>query len=140
MRKSRLFYFFGFSILLCFDTITQVGMKLAGEQAMPMDFNLAWLIRVLCAYWMYIALAGYLGSFVTWMILLKYAPVGPSFAAAHMEIVTVTFVSWLFLGEPMTNFKLLGGLLILLGVACLAVERDLKEKREAKEYKRLSHG
>jgi drug/metabolite transporter (DMT)-like permease len=110
--------------LLCFDTLTQICMKYAGEQALPMEFDRAWLLRVLGTAWIYLALCGYLGSFATWMTLLKYAPVGPSFAASHLEVASVTLLSvWLF-NEPLTTYKVLGGALILLGVACLAKGRD----------------
>ena len=117
---SKRFYFIGFFVLLCFDTLTQICMKYAGEQALPVELDTVWLLRVLETVWVYLALGGYLGSFVTWMTLLKYAPVGPAFAASHLEIASVTLLSvWLF-NEPLTTNKVLGGVLILLGVVCLA--------------------
>jgi drug/metabolite transporter (DMT)-like permease len=122
----------GFSVLLFFDTLTQISMKLAGNHALPMDFDWPWFLRVLKTYWVYIALAGYFGSFATWMTLLKHAPVGTSFAASHLEIVTVTLCSAYLFGESLTGMKLLGGGLILLGVGFLAIERDLKERSRRK--------
>ncbi|MDR1084045.1 MAG: EamA family transporter [Deltaproteobacteria bacterium] len=123
---SRRFYIIGFLVLMFFDTITQISMKFAGNTALPMKLNLDWGLRVLKTAWIYLALGGYLGSFVTWMTLLKHAPVGPSFAASHMEIISVTLLSiWLF-HEPLTSLKAVGGLLILLGVMCLA--KDQKPK------------
>lgn len=119
-RKSNGFYVIGFLLLLCFDTLTQVSIKYASIVALPMEFNLPWLVRIMGSGWIYTAFAGYLGSFVTWMTLLRHAPVGPSFAASHLEIVSVTLLSlWLF-KEPMTLYKGIGGGLILLGVLCLA--------------------
>ena len=120
---SRRFYIIGFLVLMLFDTLTQISMKYAGGVALPMELNLAWMLRVLKTGWIYVALGGYLGSFVTWMTLLKHAPVGPSFAASHLEIISVTLLSiWLF-NEPLTSLKALGGLLILLGVMCLAKDQ-----------------
>lgn len=119
---SRRFYITGFLVLMFFDTLTQISMKYAGSTALPMELNLPWLARVLKTVWLYFALGGYLGSFITWMTLLKHAPIGPSFAASHLEILSVTLLSiWLF-NEPLTILKVLGGLLILLGVLCLAKE------------------
>lgn len=118
----RKFYIMGFLVLMFFDTLTQISMKYAGNVALPMELNLAWVSRVLKTAWLYLALGGYLGSFVTWMTLLKHAPVGPSFAASHLEIISVTLLSiWIF-HEPLTPLKITGGILILLGVMCLAKE------------------
>lgn len=120
---SRRFYITGFLTLLFFDTLTQICMKYAGNVALPMELNLAWAARALKTGYIYLAVGGYLGSFITWITLLKYAPVGPSFAASHLEIVSVTLLSiWLF-NEPLTPLKIIGGLCILLGVLCLAKEQ-----------------
>ncbi|MDR2075332.1 MAG: EamA family transporter [Desulfovibrio sp.] len=114
------FYFIGFFLLLCFDTLAQISFKYASTQALPLNFDPDWVVRLFSRPWVYGAIAGYLGAFVTWMTLLRYAPVGPSFAASHLEIVSVTLLSvWLF-HEPLNIQKTLGGMLILLGVLCLA--------------------
>ena len=69
-------------------------------------------MRLFLNPWLYGAIAGYLGAFVTWMTLLRYAPVGPSFAASHLELISVTLFSvWLF-NEPLNAYKILGGVLI----------------------------
>lgn len=114
------FYLFGFLALMAFDTLTQISSKFAAIHAYPLDFDLAWVLRVMSSPWVYAAFAGYLGSFFCWMTLLRYAPVGPSFAASHLELVSVTLLSvWLF-HEPLNAYKLVGGVLIILGVLCLA--------------------
>ena len=59
---------------------------------------------------------GYVGSFVTWMTLLKHAPVGPAFAASHLEVVTVLIISVLAFDEKLTLMQLLGGASIVLGI------------------------
>lgn len=129
-RKSRRFYVIGFLVLMCFDTLTQISIKYASNFALPMEFDLAWFSRVLKSVWIYLAFAGYLGSFAAWMTLLRHAPVGPSFAASHLEIISVTLLSvWLF-KEPLTLYKTIGGVLILLGILCLARGTPAEEKEE----------
>ena len=129
-RKGKRFYIIGFLVLMCFDTLTQISIKYASIVALPMDFNLSWLARVMGSGWIYAAFAGYFGSFITWMTLLRHAPVGPSFAASHLEIVSVTLLSlWLF-NESMTLYKGIGGVLILLGVFCLAQNTPRTVQRE----------
>jgi drug/metabolite transporter (DMT)-like permease len=120
----RRFYLTGFFVLMCFDTLAQISFKYASMQALPLDFDLDWIFRLFSRPWVYGAVVGYLGAFVTWMTLLRYAPVGPSFAASHLEIVSVTLFSvWLF-HEPLNIQKILGGLFILLGVLCLAKSEE----------------
>ncbi|MDR2668487.1 MAG: EamA family transporter [Desulfovibrio sp.] len=116
------FYIIGFLVLMSFDTLAQLSFKQASLLALPAEADAAWLFRLFSRIWIYGAVAGYLGAFITWMTLLKYAPVGPSFAASHLELVSVTLFSvWIF-GEELNACKIAGGLLILLGVLCLAEE------------------
>ncbi len=106
--------------MLGFDTLGQVGFKLAALGAAPPEPNLAWLERIATEKWIYLAVAGYIGAFVTWMTLLRYAPIGPAFAASHLEIVTVLVISVTLLGETLTAPQILGAALILGGIAVLA--------------------
>lgn len=105
---------------MAFDTLTQTSFKLVSIHADPLDFDLAWFLRVFSTPWLYVAMCGYLGAFISWMTLLKHAPIGPAFAASHLELVSVTLISvWLF-HEPLNVYKIVGGILIILGVLCLA--------------------
>jgi drug/metabolite transporter (DMT)-like permease len=118
------FYCIGFLCLMLFDTTAQICFKFMGMAAEPLEFSPDWLLRALLCPWSYGAAAGYLCSFVAWMTLLRHAPIGPAFAASHLELVSVTILSaWLF-HEPLTASKTAGGLLILLGVLCLAKEES----------------
>ena len=116
----RYFYIVGFCILLSFDTLAQISFKYASIHALPITFDIPWLSRIFTQPWIYGAFIGYIGAFFTWMTLLKHAPVGPSFAASHLELITVTLFSiWLF-NEPLTLPKIIGATLIILGVLFLA--------------------
>ncbi|MDR2726751.1 MAG: EamA family transporter [Deltaproteobacteria bacterium] len=118
------FYCIGFLCLMACDTLAQISFKYAGMDAAPLECSFAWILRVLASPWAYGALGGYLGSFVTWITILRYAPVGPAFAASHLELISATaFSVWLF-HEPLGFCKVAGGLLIILGVICLAKSED----------------
>ncbi|ODV06127.1 MAG: hypothetical protein ABT19_16060 [Rhodanobacter sp. SCN 68-63] len=109
----RRFYLIGFALLMGFDTLTQISFKLAGMHALPVQANLAWLLRLFGEPWVYGAVLGYLGAFFTWMSLLKHAPIG-----------VMALSVWLF-HEPLTATKLLGAAAILAGIVCLGLaERD----------------
>jgi len=124
----RRFYLFGFLLLMSFDTLAQLSFKLAGSHALPVAANLGWLLRVFGQPWIYGALVGYLGAFFTWMSLLKHAPIGPAFAASHLEVVSVMLLSVWLLHEPLTAPRVLGAVAIVAGIVCLgAAERDVPE-------------
>ena len=114
------FYIIGFLGLMLFDTLAQISFKLASIHAMPLTFDWMWLVRVFSHFWIYGAFIGYLGAFFIWMNLLKHAPIGPAFAATHLELISVMFLSiWLF-NEPLTLTKVTGAILIFTGVCFLA--------------------
>jgi drug/metabolite transporter (DMT)-like permease len=119
------FYLPGFALLMAFDSIGAISFKVAGMHALPVEPDSAWVLRLFGQPWVYGAVIGYVGAFFTWMTLLKHAPIGPAFAASHLEVVSVMALSlWLF-HEPLTAPKLLGALAILAGIVCLGLaERE----------------
>lgn len=115
------FYIFGFTLLMAFDTLTQISFKVAGNHALPVQPDLAWLLRVFAAPWIYGAVLGYLGAFFTWMALLKRAPIGPAFAASHLEIVSVMLLSVPLFAEHISVVQAIGATTIIAGIFCLAI-------------------
>ena len=126
----RRFYLIGFLVLLAFDTLAQIGFKLAAVAAAPPQLEVAWLGRIATERWIYLAVASYLGAFVTWMTLLRYAPIGPAFAATHLDIVTVLIVSVMWLGETLSLPQVVGAILILTGITVVAVTEGEAPERE----------
>ncbi len=120
-RPARIgrFYLLGFLTLMAFDTLAQLSFKAAGMHALPLEFGPAWLVRVFGQPWIYGALLGYLGAFVTWMTLLEHAPIGPAFAASHLEIVAVMACSHALFGEQVSWTQWVGAAAILSGIVCL---------------------
>lgn len=123
----RRFYIFGFSALLMFDTLAQISFKYAADHAAPLEISLTWLIRIFSQPWIYGAFIGYIGAFFAWMTLLKRAPVGPSFAASHLEIVSVMILSaWLF-NEQISTMQIIGAITIVAGIVFLAFSESDEE-------------
>ncbi|MCL2875968.1 MAG: EamA family transporter [Betaproteobacteria bacterium] len=123
--SSRTFFIGGLLTLLVFDTVAQVCFKFTALSAAPLTFDLPWLLRALGTPWLYCAILGYLGAFVTWMVVLRRIPVGPAFAATHLEAVGVMVISVPLFGEVLSLVQYLGAALILVGVLCLAYgEKD----------------
>jgi drug/metabolite transporter (DMT)-like permease len=121
MISRKAFYIVGFVILIVFDTASQICFKMAAIHAEPFLIEFEWLQRVMGTPWVYGAVLGYLGAFVTWMTLLKHAPVGPSFAASHLEVVGVMLISVPLFGEGLSMMQIFGAILIVAGVGCLAL-------------------
>ncbi|TDS79426.1 EamA family transporter [Comamonas sp. JUb58] len=115
------FYLVGFLVLMAFDTLAQLSFKKAGDAALPLEFSPSWLWRVFAQPWIYGALIGYIGAFFTWMHLLRRAPVGPAFAASHLEIISVLALSHYLFQETIGLPQILGCAFIIAGIACLAV-------------------
>jgi drug/metabolite transporter (DMT)-like permease len=117
----------GFLLLMAFDTLAQISFKLAGEHALPVELSMAWALRVVSHIWIYGAVLGYVGAFFCWITLLRRAPIGPAFAASHLEVVSVMLLShWLF-GEALTVQRLLGAAAIVGGIVCLALAESATE-------------
>lgn len=118
--STKRFYILGFGALMLFDTLTQVSFKLASTHAGEFALTLEWLLQVFHNIWIFGAIIGYVGAFLTWMTLLKHAPVGPAFAASHLEVVTVLIISVLYFGEHLSTMQILGALCIVAGIICLS--------------------
>ncbi|WP_370678537.1 multidrug efflux SMR transporter [Comamonas sp. GB3 AK4-5] len=115
------FYIIGFLVLMAFDTLAQLSFKQAGNAALPLEFSSEWLLRVFSQPWIYGAFVGYIGAFFSWMTLLQRAPIGPAFAASHLEILSVlAFSYWLF-NEQIGWSQIIGCGFIVAGIACLAM-------------------
>ena len=115
------FYLIGFLALIAFDTLSQVCFKMTAIHAEPFAVDPAWLLRVVTEPWVYGAIVGYVGAFITWMTLLRHAPIGPAFAASHLEVIGVMIISVPVFGEPLSLMQLLGATVIIAGVVCLAL-------------------
>lgn len=113
------FYFFGFLILVLIDTFRQLTLKQAGLTSEPSTLDADWIVRMLSEKWIYLSILGSLGAFLTWMTLLRHAPLGPAYIASHLEIVSVIIFSYFLFGETLTPIQILGALLILLGIGLL---------------------
>jgi len=110
----------GFGALVLIDTWTQISFKLASRQTGEFMMTTKWLAVAAVSPFIYGAIAGYLGAFLAWMTLLEHAPVGPAFAASHLEVVTVLILSVPLFGERLSGGKLAGAACIVTGIIMLS--------------------
>jgi len=114
------FLLLGFLLLMLIDTASQVCIKLAGNRIGPFEFDAGWLSGAATEPLIYLVLLFFACSFVVYMSLLKHAPVGPAYAAAHGHILGVLIVSIFVFEERLSLMQALGGTAILAGVIILA--------------------
>jgi drug/metabolite transporter (DMT)-like permease len=110
-----------FVLLIVVDTTQQIAFKLTAEHVLPVEASLAYVFRLLSQP-SSILIAG---TALTWLViytgLLRVAPVGPLFAAAHGYIITVILASAVIFGEVISGREIIGCILILSGIALLAL-------------------
>jgi uncharacterized membrane protein len=119
VKRAR-FYVIGFTALAFFDTLTQVSFKLTATRIGSFVMSTRWLQSAAASPWIYVALAGYAGAFITWMTLLEHAPIGPSFAASHIDVVTVLAISIPLFGERVGTSQIVGAVCIIAGILLLS--------------------
>jgi drug/metabolite transporter (DMT)-like permease len=83
-----------------------------------------WFAAAAISPFIYAAIAGYVAAFLAWMTLLEHAPVGPAFAASHLEVVTVLIVSVPLFGETLSAGKLAGAACIVTGIIMLSMSES----------------
>ncbi len=137
--KTRDFYLIGFGVLMAFDTLMQVSVKLASSHSGAFVMNANWFATVLHTPWLYSAIAGYLGAFVVWMTLLKRAPIGPAFAASHMGMIPVLAISVHYLGERLHAMQVLGVVCIVLGIIALSLSEARHEANKQAILDEVKH-
>lgn len=114
------FYIIGFFCLLFFDTLGQICFKLTATGD-KFSYSLDWLIGVFSSKWAYLTILSYVGSFITWITLLKKIAVGPAFAASKLQIVTIMIASFFIFKETLSTLQILGAICILIGIIFLAL-------------------
>jgi drug/metabolite transporter (DMT)-like permease len=122
MSRQRLAL--GFAALVLIDTWTQIAFKLASRQTGAFIMNTRWLSAAAVSPFIYGAIAGYIAAFLAWMTLLEHAPVGPAFAASHLEVVTVLILSVPLFGEHLSAGKLAGAACIVAGIILLSLSES----------------
>ena len=122
-------FLLGFPLLIAIDTAAQVCVKFVGNRISEFEPHVAWFSRAIHEPLLYLVLLFMAASFVVYMWLLKHFPVGPVYAAAHANIVTVLIVSVLYFGETFGWLQVIGAIFILAGVAVLAITEKGDDER-----------
>jgi len=118
----------GFPLLITIDTASQICIKIIGNRVSQFEFGTAWTERTLNEPLLYLVVLFFGAAFAVYLMLLKNAPVGPVYAAAHLHLVTVLFISVLYFGEHLGWLQVLGAVMIVGGVTVLAATEERGDK------------
>ena len=119
-----------FILLIVVDTAQQIAFKLTADDALPIEATWAYVVRMLSEPSVMLIVATALAWLFLYTRLLRVAPVGPLFAAAHGHSITVIAASALIFGEAITWREIIGCILILSGIALLGLYEGRKAETE----------
>lgn len=107
-------------LLIAFESGAQVSLKLGGDGLSAIPFGVEWLLAAVSSVAVMVAVGCYIGSFLTWMLILRSSKLSLAFPLSSLVFVVVLMVSWLGLGETISPLHWLGVCVIIGGIVLLA--------------------
>jgi len=109
--------------LLTIETATQLAFKAGSEKLDSTDVDFSWLIAALTTPQVWLAIIGYLATFVIWMLILQRMDLSKAFPITALCYVTVPSFAWLVFGETTSPARAIGIAFIVAGVTLLGREK-----------------
>lgn len=110
---------------IALDTGTQLAFKWGADGLADLDFGLAMLARALTLPGVWMAAAGYAGTFVVWMRILRNMPLSRAFPMTGLAYVTVPLLAWIVFGDRIDLMRGFGIALIVGGVVALGWDEEI---------------
>ena len=110
------------SVLLVFETLCQISLKMAGRATGAFDFSAAAFRLALGVPWLWVAIGCYVGAFLAWMTILRQSTLSAAFTTSALVFVAVMCSSWLVFDEHLGWMQLLGSLVIVGGILMLGAD------------------
>jgi drug/metabolite transporter (DMT)-like permease len=107
-------------LLIAFESGAQVSLKVGGDGLSAILFGVDWLLAAVNSVAVMVAVGCYIGSFLTWMLILRSSKLSLAFPLSSLVFVVVLMVSWLGLGESISPLHWLGVCVIIGGIVLLA--------------------
>lgn len=100
---------------ICFDTLGQIAFKYAAISPNNRDGWYYWL-DLSKNIWIWIGIIAYIAEFLLWLAFLTLVPLSQGVLLASFNIITIMLVGRIFFKELLTLYRVIGMLLITLGV------------------------
>lgn len=107
-------------LLIGTESGAQLALKVGGDRLAAMPFGVDWLLAALTNVAVLGAVACYIGSFLSWMLILRRSSLSLAFPLSSLVFVVVLLGSWLALGEHISPLHWLGVWVIIGGIALMA--------------------
>lgn len=108
------------ALLIGSESVAQLAMKIGSNGLDQLPMGLGWLQAALSSPGVLVAVACYVFSFFTWMMILRLTHLSKAFPLSSVVFVAVMLGSWLGLGEPVSGLHWLGVAVIVVGIGVLA--------------------
>lgn len=116
VQRPRAGTWIAWGVLLCFETLCQVSLKLAGRATGAFDFSIAAFRLAFATPWLWVAIGCYIGAFLAWMTILRKSTLSAAFTTSAIVFVAVMLSSWLVFGEHIGWLRLAGSAVIVVGI------------------------
>lgn len=113
-------------ILLCtiFNTVAQIALKYGMQHIGVFAFH--WQnvfpisLQVVTSPWIILGVITYVGSLVSWLLVLSRVPVSIAYPLSSLAYITNAIAAYYIFGENVSATRIAGTLVILLGVFLVA--------------------
>jgi drug/metabolite transporter (DMT)-like permease len=105
--------------LLGVETFTQLAFKAGSEKLDGGRFDWLWVGAALTTPSVWLAIVGYLATFVVWMLILQRMDLSKAFPMTGLTYITVPLLAWLAFGEVTNGTRALGIAFIAVGAMLL---------------------
>jgi len=106
-------------VLITCETTLQMLLKTAGDRIGAPTLSVHWVVTVLQTPLVLAAGACYVGTFCSWMLILKRTPLSFAFPATAVTYVSVLIGSYWLFDERIVPWRYLGIALIVIGISLL---------------------
>lgn len=107
-------------VTIIIDTVGQLAFKAAASENTEHD-GLAHWKAMLTRPWIWLGIASYIIEFVTWLVFLSLVPLSDGVMLGSINIVVILLAGRLFFNEKLTRNRLIGVILITLGVTVVGL-------------------
>ena len=119
-RPARIWL--AWALLLGFETLCQISLKLAGRATGAFDFSITAFRHALVTPWLWVAIGCYIGAFLAWMTILRNSTLSAAFTTSALVFVGVMLASWLVFGEHIGWQQLVGSTIIITGILMIGAD------------------
>ena len=107
-------------LTILIDTVGQLAFKAAASENTQHDGFAHWK-AMLVRPWIWIGISSYIIEFVTWLVFLSLVPLSDGVMLGSINIVVILIAGRLFFNEKLTRNRLIGVVLITLGVTVVGL-------------------